>query len=97
LCKAGAEPAGFIARAIYSYTFHQQVAVVGSHSSSGVHAERATVNQHPPAHHEGWMINGEKAVFCWVPGPWLTMVVSSVAFLITYLLTTHKQVQVFSR
>jgi hypothetical protein len=23
----------------YSYTFHQQVAVVGSHSSSGVHAE----------------------------------------------------------
>jgi len=36
----------------------------------------ATVNQHPPAHHEGWMVSGEEAVFCWVPDLWVTMVVS---------------------
>jgi hypothetical protein len=27
------------------------------------------VNQHPPAHHEGWMISGEETVFCWIPVP----------------------------
>ncbi len=27
----------------------------------------AIVNQHPPAHHEGWMVSGEETVFCWVP------------------------------
>jgi hypothetical protein len=29
----------------------------------------ATVNQHPPAHHEGWMVSGQETVFCWVPVP----------------------------
>jgi hypothetical protein len=29
----------------------------------------AKVNQHPPAHHEGWMISGQETVFCWVPVP----------------------------
>ncbi len=63
LCKAGAEP-GFITQGKISYTFHQQVAVVGSHSSSPqVSMQRAKVNQHPPAHHEGWMVNGEETVF----------------------------------
>jgi hypothetical protein len=28
---------------------------------------RATLNQHPPAHHVGWMISGQEIVFCWVP------------------------------
>jgi hypothetical protein len=26
-----------------------------------------TVNQHPPMHHEGWMISGLETVFCYVP------------------------------
>ncbi len=25
-----------------------------------------TVNQHPPAHHEGWMVSGQETVLCWV-------------------------------
>ncbi len=29
----------------------------------------ATVNQHPPAHHEGWMVSGQETIFCWVPVP----------------------------
>jgi hypothetical protein len=29
----------------------------------------ATVNQHPPAHLEGWMISGQETVFCWVSVP----------------------------
>jgi hypothetical protein len=29
----------------------------------------ATVNQHPPAQHEGWMVSGQETVFCWVPVP----------------------------
>jgi hypothetical protein len=41
-----------------------------------------------PVHHEGWMISDQETVFCWVPVPYLTMVVSSVAF---YLLPTYKQ------
>jgi hypothetical protein len=31
--------------------------------------QRATMNQHPPVHHEGWMISGQETVFCWVPVP----------------------------
>jgi hypothetical protein len=27
------------------------------------------VNQHPPAHHEGWMVSGQATVFCWVTVP----------------------------
>ncbi len=38
----------------------------------------ATVNQHPPVHHQGWMICDQETVFCWVPVPQLTMVVSAV-------------------
>jgi hypothetical protein len=38
------------------------------------------MNQHPPVHHEGWMVSDMETVFCWVPVPWLTMVVSSVVF-----------------
>jgi hypothetical protein len=45
-----------------------------------------------PAHHEGWMVSGQETVFCPVPVRQLTMVVSSIAFFPTYLLTTHKQV-----
>jgi hypothetical protein len=39
----------------------------------------ATVNQHPPAHHEGWMESGQETVFCWVPIPipWLAQLVGS--------------------
>jgi len=29
----------------------------------------ATVNQHPPPHHEGWMVSGQETIFCWVPVP----------------------------
>jgi hypothetical protein len=29
----------------------------------------ATVNQHPPVHHEGWMVSVQETVFCWVPVP----------------------------
>ncbi len=32
------------------------------------------------AHNEGWMVSDKETVFCWVPVPLLTMVVSSVAF-----------------
>jgi hypothetical protein len=31
------------------------------------HPEGATVNQHPPAHPQGWMLSGQETVFCWVP------------------------------
>jgi hypothetical protein len=46
------------------------------------------------AHNEGWMVSDSETVFCWVPVPLLTMMVSSVAFFspTAYLLTTHKQV-----
>jgi hypothetical protein len=27
------------------------------------------VNQHAPAHHEGWLVSGYITVFCWVPIP----------------------------
>jgi hypothetical protein len=38
----------------------------------------------------GCMIIGQGTVFCWVPVPYLTMMVSSVGFFFTtYLLTTH--------
>jgi hypothetical protein len=30
-----------------------------------------TVNQHPPVHREGWMINVQETVFCCVPVPQL--------------------------
>jgi hypothetical protein len=56
------------------------------HTAPQVSMQRATVNQHLPAHHEGWMVNGEETVFCRIPGPYLTMVVSSVAF---FLLPTY--------
>jgi hypothetical protein len=39
---------------------------------------------------EGWMVRGQETVFCWVPVPQLTMVVSSVAFLF-YLPTNNPQ------
>jgi len=39
----------------------------------------------PAAQHEGWMVRGQETVFCWVPVPYLTMLVGSVApLLITY-------------
>jgi hypothetical protein len=47
----------------------------------------ATVNQHPPVHHQGWMICEQETVLCWVPVPYLTMVVSSVGFI--YYLPTR--------
>jgi len=27
----------------------------------------ATTDQHPPAHHEGWMVNGQETVLYWFP------------------------------
>jgi len=27
------------------------------------------MNQHPPMHHEGWMINSQETDFVWVPAP----------------------------
>jgi hypothetical protein len=52
----------------------------------------ATVNQHPPVHPEGWMmVSGQETVFCCVPVPSLTMVVSSVV-LFYYLPTNNPQV-----
>jgi len=44
----------------------------------------ATVNQHPPVYHQEWMICDEETVFYWIPVPYLTMVVSSLALLTTY-------------
>jgi len=29
----------------------------------------AAVKQHPPEHHEGWMVSGQETVLCWVPVP----------------------------
>jgi hypothetical protein len=51
----------------------------------------ATVNQHQPAHHEGWRISGQETVFCWVPVH-LANHGGLAVLLPTYLLTTHKQV-----
>jgi hypothetical protein len=31
--------------------------------------EGATVNQHPPVHHQGWMICDQETVFCRLPVP----------------------------
>jgi hypothetical protein len=42
----------------------------------------------PPVHNEGWMVSGQETVFCPVPVPKLTMVVSSVAFF-AYLPTNN--------
>jgi len=39
------------------------------------------------------MVTGQETIVCWVPVPYLTMVITSIAFFFsTYLLTTHKQV-----
>jgi hypothetical protein len=46
----------------------------------------ATMNQHPPVHHQGWMICDQETVFCWVPVSYLTMVVGSVGLFTTYKL-----------
>jgi len=43
----------------------------------------ATMNQHPPVHHEGWTVSGQETVFRLVPVPWLTMVFSLVTFFTT--------------
>jgi len=43
-------------------------------------------------HHEGRMVKGQKTVRCCLLVPWLTMVVSSVAFETTYLMPTCKHV-----
>jgi hypothetical protein len=32
--------------------------VKGQHESGKAHPLRVTVNQHPPVHHEGWMVSG---------------------------------------
>ncbi len=51
----------------------------------------ATVNQHPPVQHEGWMINGLETAFCCVPVPygcqpwWL----AQCLFLTTYLPSSY--------
>jgi hypothetical protein len=29
----------------------------------------SSVNQHPPAHDERWMVSGQETVICWVPVP----------------------------
>jgi hypothetical protein len=46
------------------------------------------------AHNVGWMVSDSETVFCWVPVPLLSMMVSSVALFspTACLLTTHKQV-----
>ncbi len=38
------------------------------------------ISTHQQTKHHGWMVSGQETVFCWVPVPYLTMVVSSVAF-----------------
>jgi hypothetical protein len=43
------------------------------------HSEPAPTN----AHHQGWMICDQETVFCWVPVPYLTMVVSSLGLFTT--------------
>ncbi len=50
----------------------------------------AKVNEHPPTHYEGWMINDQGTVFCSVSVPQLTMVVTSVACF-NYLPTNNPQ------
>jgi hypothetical protein len=52
-----------------------------SHSPNG---NWATVNQQPPAHHEGWMVEGQETLFhwllvAWLRG-WLAQFVSSVTY-----------------
>jgi hypothetical protein len=32
-------------------------------------AKGMRVNQHPLAHHKGWMVSGEETIFCWLPVP----------------------------
>jgi hypothetical protein len=67
-------------------THHKQ-----SNRTMGTHYTlMATVNQHPPVHDEGWMINGLKTVFYCISVPQLTMVVSSVSFFY-YLPTNNPQ------
>ncbi len=71
------------AQPFYSVKFLKETGEDGS-------TKCATVNQHPPAHCEGWMVGGQEIVFWWVPVPQLTMVVSSVAFLF-YLRNNNPQ------
>jgi hypothetical protein len=44
----------------------------------------ASMNQHPLAHHEGWMVSGWETFSVGFQSPKLTMVVSSVAFFAIY-------------
>jgi len=67
------------------HTTSNQIGLWGTH-----YTLTATVNQHPPGHHEGWMLNGLKTVFCCVSVAYLTMVVSFVSFF-DYLPTNNPQ------
>jgi hypothetical protein len=47
------------------------------------------LNQHPPAHNEGWMIIDEETVFCWIPVPLANP--GGLAQLLVFKLPTYKQ------
>jgi hypothetical protein len=47
----------------------------------------AKENQHTAADDEGWMVSGQKILFCWVLVPKLTMVVRLSCYLNYYLFT----------
>ncbi len=49
------------------------------------HIELAPTN----ANNEGWMVSDKETVFCWVPVPLLTMVLTSVALFLFHCLSTN--------
>jgi hypothetical protein len=47
---------------------------MGGGTVNGTRTRR--VKNRDRTHHEGWMISGQKTVFCWVPANWVTRVIS---------------------
>jgi hypothetical protein len=54
--------------AYYAETGHFRAPTMFLCVLSGHHGVGAW-NEHPPVHHEGWMVSDQETVFCWVPVP----------------------------
>jgi hypothetical protein len=57
------------ARVLHCLPYNFPSSISSVWSSTTYKKSPATVNQHPPVHHEGWMVSSQETVFCWVPVP----------------------------
>jgi len=53
----------------YFFTRYPVVPSQISQETTKKWGQREPAVRHPPVHHEGWMVSGQKTVFCWVSVP----------------------------